>query len=1834
MTAKTLRRVFRRPSARLILAGVAAFIFAGRGSMGPFVQAQTNPISAENAVGGNPSSEWDVSGSGDSTIQGFATDVSVNTGQTVSFKVKTDSSNYRIDIYRLGYYGGMGARLVAANVVPSAAMPQVQPACLVSGTTGLGDCGNWGVSASWSTVGAVSGIYVAKLKRTDTGGASHMVFVVRDDARQADVVVQTSDTTWQAYNQYGGGSLYCNGPVSNAGTVYSCAGRATKVSYNRPIDTRGHDPQSFVFNAEYPMVRWLEANGYDVKYISGVDTERRAGDLVGAVKPKAFFSVGHDEYWSAGQRASVEAARTAGVSLAFFSGNEMYWKTRFESSTASTDAGTSNPAFRTLVSYKDTLGASSRVPGSAGFKLDPLPGVSTGTWRDTRFGPTLGDGGRPENSLTGTIWTVNSGTRAITVPGSMANLRFWRNTRVAALLPGGSTTLGTDTLGYEWDEDLDNGARPDGLMHLSSTTVSGIEKILDFGETIGTGTATHSLTLYRHDSGALVFGAGTVQWAWGLDGNHDRGAGAPDLAMQQATLNLLADMGAQPATRQALLTGSSKSTDIFGPTSIITSPAGGTVGSGDRVVITGTAADSGGIVAGVEVSVDGGTTWRAAQGTAAWSFEWAPGIPGSVTIRSRAVDDSGNRETPGTGTSVSVVAATCPCPNIWSASTVPPVVDAGDESPVELGLKFRSDVDGFVKGVRFYKSAGNSGTHIGNLWTSTGTLMATTTFTAESASGWQEMLFNAAVPVTANATYIVSYHTNVGHYSASGAYFSTMGFDHSVLHALPTGTAGGNGVFLYGVTAFPTQTFNATNYWVDVVFDSTPDTTVPMIADVLATPLDSSTALVTWTTDEGSTSRVDYSTSSSFPAGAATLSVSDAAFVTAHSVRLTGLNPSTAYFIRVRSTDRSGNEAAMPSLGPAPPPVPGGPTPPPPLGFATPNPILHDTLSVDFAAGSSTGTYVAESGDGEVTLAPAKGSEFSGTTMPAGWATTIWSLGGSATLGGGKLTVDGARVASCVDVVGVCQEQFNLAPGTSLEYVATFTGDPYQHSGLGQTLESSFEPFGLFSTSWTDTDGVFHSGGSLGVRTYNGSDAAGETRTNLGPGFLNAPHRFRIDWLPSQMVYSIDGVQVASHSVAVTAFMRPVAASDFNAFSGNIVVDWVRTAPYAASGTFLSRVFDATTGVNWNNVSWVADLPAGTTLAMSVRTGGTATPDSTWSAFAPVVPGAIIMQSRYIQYRAVMTTADLTRTPSLAEVMISGIALAPVPPPPMDQTISFAPLGGKTFGDAAFTVGATSSSGLPVTFVIASGPATIAGNLVTITGAGTVTVRASAGGGSNGGTTYRPATDVDQSFVVSPASQTITFGALAPKTAGAPPFGVSATASSGLPVTFSIVSGPATIAGSTVTITGVGTVKVRASQTGNGNYAAAIPVEQSFTVSVVTSTVTVSSNNSPSLFGVPITLTATVSPTAATGAVSFKDGATAIVCATGSSLNAPVATCKTSLLAIGTHAITAVYVGNPSLAGSTSAAFSQAILPSAVLSVQFITHEILDGTNKPKVKEVAVANALVRAYRKSDVCANGLIVSGQEKIWGKVFDGLDGYHAAGDTDPGCPVVTTGTYRAEGTTDANGNVNIIVPPALNHPDTDYVVIGRTLDFDDTRTVAVMDPLYSEKTLDVVKAGTQKRVLLHQLRLFNGRRVPGRDIEEFGTYLAIVEPEYMDWSSSAEQYPFVLIAEGDWGLETSITPPEGFVADEPVLSTQVADTVSALQFNLTDIGSDWTKTGITHVITHKGETRIRTSAVPMFNKQPNAENGDNGNKTDTQKIAGDVKRPLLPSRIIAKLMGMLF
>ncbi|MBV9073275.1 MAG: Ig-like domain-containing protein [Acidobacteria bacterium] len=599
-----------------------------------------NAIACENSKTGNPASEWDLGSTqtGDSSIQGFATDISVNQGATVHFKVNTNASAYRIDIYRIGYYGGMGARKIA-SILPSVTLPQSQPACLKDASTLLIDCGNWSESASWAVPpDATSGIYIARLVRSDNGGANHMVFIVRADNNGSQILFQTSDATWQAYNDYGGDSFYAPSYPTT---------RAYKVSYNRPFVTRERNPLSWFMSAEYPMIRWLEANGYDLSYSTGIDTDRNGSLIIGH---QIFLSVGHDEYWSKNQRSNVSAALAAGVHLGFFSGNEIFWKTRWENSIDG-----SNTPYRTLVCYKETL---------SGTRLDPLdPPTWTGTWRDPTFSPPA-DGGFPENALSGTISYVNAQRNdAIAVPFAYSKLRFWRNTAVAKLSPGATYTSGNGTLGYEWDEELDNGFRPAGLIDLSSTTLDvSPDLLLDYGATQGNGTATHNLALYRAASGALVFGAGTVQWSWALDSHHDQFSfqpPPPDINLEQATVNILADMGSQPATLQPGLSAASSSTDTAPPASSITSPTNGsTVHTGSALTITGTAADTGGgIVAVVEVSVDGGSTWHRATGQQNWTYSWTPTVLGSATIKSRAVDDSVNIETPSAGVTVSVTPA-------------------------------------------------------------------------------------------------------------------------------------------------------------------------------------------------------------------------------------------------------------------------------------------------------------------------------------------------------------------------------------------------------------------------------------------------------------------------------------------------------------------------------------------------------------------------------------------------------------------------------------------------------------------------------------------------------------------------------------------------------------------------------------------------------------------------------------------------------------------------------------------------------------------------------------------------------------------------------------------------------------------------------------------------------------------------------------------------------------------------------------------------------------------------------------------------------------------------
>jgi methionine-rich copper-binding protein CopC len=780
----------------------------------PCAAPVVNAVACENTRQGT--TEWEVSL--DTSIEGFATDISTNVGGQVDFKVRTDSTQYTIDIYRLGWYGGAGGRFVT-SLAPTAPLPQAQPECHRDAASGMVDCGNWGISASWAVpADAVSGVYVATLRRQDRQAANQITFVVRNDASRSDIVFQTSDTTWAAYNGWGGANLYSgDGPGG--------VGRAYKVSYNRPLDVNSTTAR--LTYAEYPMIRFLESNGYDLSYQAGVDTDR-FGHLL--TNHDAFLSVGHDEYWSGAQRANVTAARDAGVDLAFFSGNEMWWRVRWEPSIDG-----SGQAYRSLVSYKESLD---------GARTDPS-GQWTGTFRDPRFSP---EGVEPENALIGQQFKVNGeyGRRrdAISVPAEFSAARLWRNTAVAGLGAGQTYTFGDGTLGYEWDSDFDNGFRPAGLAKLSLTTVTMAEPDVlqdDYGVSYAPGEATHSLTLYRAASGALVFGAGTVQWSWGLDDMHDGGLQVQSTAMQQATVNLFADMGIQPGTLRSGLVPAAASTDTTPPTVSITSSRDPGAEVASPVTITGTATDTGGIVAGVEVSVDGGTTWHPAVGRSTWSYTYTPTTSGPLQVRVRAVDDSAGLSTP-VGFDSAIAARQCPC-TIWPASAGPTRAPVRDAAALELGTRFQASVSGYATGVRFYKGAGDTGTHTGSLWTADGRRLGTGTFTGETAEGWQTLTLADPVVLDAGTPYVVSYYSPTGAYVADAGQFGSRAVVNEPLQALRSGDGGPNGIYRSGSSGFPTDTWGATNYWVDVVFSTgtPPDNRAPMAT--IGGPLPDSTSV-------------------------------------------------------------------------------------------------------------------------------------------------------------------------------------------------------------------------------------------------------------------------------------------------------------------------------------------------------------------------------------------------------------------------------------------------------------------------------------------------------------------------------------------------------------------------------------------------------------------------------------------------------------------------------------------------------------------------------------------------------------------------------------------------------------------------------------------------------------------------------------------------------------------------------------------------------------------------------------------------------------------------------
>ncbi len=473
--------------------------------------AYPNAISIENAKPGTTA--WQItltaftdrrcpannscsgSAAGEPAIEGYAYPASVAHGDTIDFHVSTDEPSYTLAIYRMGWYGGAGGREIMAPLQ----LPGVRQTIPQPDPTGFVEC-DWqdpftvAIPSSW-----VSGVYLAKLTADSSGRQSYIPFVVRNDVQPADFLVQCSVTTWQAYNCWGGKSLYGFNSTS-------CA-PATRVSFLRPYSNTDGAGEFFYF--EINLVRFLEREEYDVQYCTSLDVHERS-DLL--PRYTGFISSGHDEYWSAPMRSHVEAARDGGVNLAFLTANACYWQIRLEAGTLA-ESGIS-----TMVCYKDA--ALSADP--LALDVDPSnDSLVTARWRQ----PPVA---KPESRLIGIMFD----DRFIVAPPSpldlvVSNPTHWiyEGTGVVAgtVLPG--------LLGNEMDRVYPSAAPP-------WIEILGQSPVLPatFAE------PNSHMTIYRvTGTRIMVFAAGTLQWNWGLDDYRGFFQQTPRVSevVRQMTRNLL-----------------------------------------------------------------------------------------------------------------------------------------------------------------------------------------------------------------------------------------------------------------------------------------------------------------------------------------------------------------------------------------------------------------------------------------------------------------------------------------------------------------------------------------------------------------------------------------------------------------------------------------------------------------------------------------------------------------------------------------------------------------------------------------------------------------------------------------------------------------------------------------------------------------------------------------------------------------------------------------------------------------------------------------------------------------------------------------------------------------------------------------------------------------------------------------------------------------------------------------------------------------------------------------------------------------------------------------------
>ncbi len=427
-------------------------------------------------------------------IEGYCSQASVKAGEELRFFVSTNpASRYTIDIYRLGYYGGDGGRHMR-RLGPFEGLVQPDPPV---DDHRLRNC-DWRsdatleIPADWP-----SGVYVGKLTAERDGWQSYVTFVVRDE-RPADFIFQVSDFTWQAYNRWPNQfSLYDDGKRE------WYWGGDVRVSFNRPygkycqiLDAPLSTGSGDFFLWEFPLAFWLEQHGYDVTYISNLDTHRNP---LGLQRAKGLLSVGHDEYWTIEMYRNVQAAIAAGVSVGFFSGNAVCGRVVYDDATRSIErVGVFGPPGG-MRDFEDMKSLEHKPPYA-----NELVGAHS-------TGPVTG----------GADWICTAPEHWIYAGTGM---------RGGDRIPG--------LIGWEWHGDP---AKIPGLEVIASGPTQSAPNMPNGG--------TYTATVYPGPRGNVVFNAATCWWADGMSAPpgyvrpkvYTEPLG-PDARVQQITRNVLARM--------------------------------------------------------------------------------------------------------------------------------------------------------------------------------------------------------------------------------------------------------------------------------------------------------------------------------------------------------------------------------------------------------------------------------------------------------------------------------------------------------------------------------------------------------------------------------------------------------------------------------------------------------------------------------------------------------------------------------------------------------------------------------------------------------------------------------------------------------------------------------------------------------------------------------------------------------------------------------------------------------------------------------------------------------------------------------------------------------------------------------------------------------------------------------------------------------------------------------------------------------------------------------------------------------------------------------------------